>query len=77
MPTLKESANIDTNQLRRVPTPTAPVGVNTVLPTPDEQMSQFMHASLPVLATTYDSLTRQYYGRRVPHIRVLPVGGRY
>jgi hypothetical protein len=36
-----------------------------------------MHAAMPTSASTYDSLTRQFYGSGVPQTRILsPTGGK-
>jgi hypothetical protein len=37
--------------------------------------SPFMHASMPLVASTLDSFTRQFYnGSTVPQTRILPAG---
>lgn len=48
-------------------------GVSTMLPESHVGRSTLMHASMPVIAATYDSLTRQFYGNhRFPLTRILP-----
>lgn len=53
----------------RTVTPPPPTSVE-MQPT---QRSAFMHAAMPVLATTADSFVRQFYGQSsIPQVRILP-----
>jgi hypothetical protein len=78
MPTIAQSANISRRGLTPAGAPgaqpimTKPIA-NTIVPQASTQMSPFMHCSMPVIAATYDSLSRQFYGNpRVPVTRILP-----
>jgi hypothetical protein len=73
MPSIQDSANIDRSRL----SPAAPAtsGPTSIVAEAALGMSAFMHCPMPLMASTYDSLTRQYYGSRVPQTRLLPVQG--
>lgn len=72
MPTIAQSAMMPAGE-PATPKP-APQGATTLVPSPAASMSAFFHCSMPVMASTFDSLTRQYYGRnRAPQTRILPV----
>jgi hypothetical protein len=77
MPTIAQSSNFDRSQLgpRVQPSSSAPApGPSSVVPSNNTLRSPFMHCSMPVLASTYDSLARQFYGNdRIPITRILPV----
>jgi hypothetical protein len=78
MPSVKESSTIDRSRISPALAPTlAPqAGPSAVVADASLQMSPFFHASLPVTAATYDSLTRQYYrNSSLPQTRLLPAGG--
>lgn len=74
MPSVQDSANIDTSRLSPVTNTTTP-GPTSVIPEASASMSAFMHCAMPLMASTYDSLSRQFYGSRVPQTRLLPVQG--
>lgn len=73
MPTIEQSAKVDMSKLAPMK-PEAEVGPSSIVADPNTQMSPFMHAAMPVSASTYDSLSRQFYGNsRVPITRLLPL----
>jgi hypothetical protein len=77
MASLKDAMQFDRSQLR--PEPESAVkdvaGPQAIMPDVNIQMSPFMHCAMPLVASTYDSLQKQYYGSRVPQIRLLPIQG--
>lgn len=75
MPTIAQSSKYDPAQLGDPVQPSGPApGVSTVVPDENTLRSAFMHCSMPVMASTYDSLARQFYGNsRIPVTRILPV----
>lgn len=78
MPTIRQSANFDRSQLTPAPIaqPMNAPGPNSIVPDTSLTMSPFMHAAMPVSASTFDSLTRQFYrSSSIPTSRILPVSG--
>jgi hypothetical protein len=78
MPTIAQSATTNSARGSVQSTDTAmPVStahVSGVVQDENTMRSSFMHCAMPVLASTYDSLTRQFYGNpRVPTTRILPI----
>jgi hypothetical protein len=77
MPTVKQSQNVSMKGWNPAPKPVA----GGVKPTPPytqnpQQRSTMMLASMPLMASTSDAFTRQFYGgMKAPTFRTLPVRG--
>ncbi len=77
MPTIAQSSTNNSARGSVQTTDPAPVStahVSSVVADENTLRSSFMHCSMPVIASTYDSLTRQFYGNpRIPTTRILPI----
>lgn len=75
MPRIRQSASVDLQGYTQVQSQPAAVGIasstlNAITRSP------FMHASMPLMASTSDSFTRQFYGQQsIPQQRILPAKG--
>lgn len=77
MPSLRQSAKFDRSKLTDAPEPIAAQGPTSITPDVTAGLSPLMHCSMPLMASTFDSLTRQFYNNsRLPQNRILPVGGK-
>lgn len=73
MPTIKQSASASRAGLTPADAMMPQPAATTIVPSSWSQMSPFMHCAMPTVASTYDSLSRQFYGNtRVPNTRILP-----
>jgi hypothetical protein len=80
MPSVKQSQNVSMNGWQQAP----PKSTDTALQSPDPKgdppaqagypnMSPFMLASMPLMASTNDALTQFYGNWSIPQFRTVPV----
>lgn len=75
MPRIRQSANVDLQGYTQVQSqPVTAAAVSSTLNAITR--SPFMHAAMPLMASTSDSFTRQFYGQdSIPQQRILPAKG--
>lgn len=73
MTTLRQSSNPNMEGWQPVTPETQPITPQSAPDDPRTQRNPMMHAPMPVLASTSDALTRQFYGGpNLPTFRILP-----
>jgi hypothetical protein len=74
MPSIRQSATVNTAGWEPVAQTPNTAPDTPVLPTPDPlARSPFMRSSMPLMASTADAFTRQFYGKgSIPQQRILP-----
>jgi hypothetical protein len=74
MATLKQSSNVNMAGWQPAPVKQQPVAAQSPPTDTRNTRSPRMLASMPLMASTSDSLTRQFYGgQNLPTYRILPV----
>jgi len=74
MPTIRQSAKVSTQGWEPAPQTPATPSQTPAMPAPETNgRSSFMLASMPLMASTGDAFTRQFYSSgNLPQIRTLP-----
>lgn len=80
MPSVKQSQNVNTNGWTQQPPKTDPAQLQKTDPAAEPpatggypNMSPFMLASMPLMASTNDALTQFYGNWSIPQFRTVPV----